>query len=135
MFADMMNLLFRLTKSKTLPIIWFTIILILLCLPGFTLPKSKLFSGIEIDKFVHIFLFGVLVLLWNAHYTQKNPGIQFLINTFFMIFLIITAWGISMEFVQYYFIPKRDFDIADIAADLVGSSLAYGLSNVYFLKK
>ena len=135
MFAVMMILLFRLTTRNTLPIIWFTLILILLCLPGFTLPKSALLSGIELDKFIHIFLFGVLVLLWNAHKKKKNPGIQFLINTFFMVFLLAAAWGILMEFVQYYFIPMRDFDVADIAADLIGSSLGYGFSNVYFLKK
>ena len=40
-----------------------------------------------------------------------------------------------MEFVQFYFIPNRDFDIADITADLLGSSLAYGFSDVYLLKK
>ena len=130
-----MILLLRLTKSKTLPVLWFTLILILLCIPGFTLPKSKLLSGIELDKFIHIILFFLLVLFWNAHYTQKNPGLQFLINTFFMIFLLTASWGILMEFVQFYFIPMRDFDVADIAADLVGCSLGYGFSNVYFLKK
>lgn len=135
MFAGMMTLLLRFTKSKTLPVVWLILILILLCIPGFTLPKSELLTGIEMDKFVHIFLFGMLVLFWNAHYAQKNPGIQFLINTFFMVFLLVAAWGIAMEFVQFYFIPNRDFDVADITADLIGSSLAYGFSNVYLLKK
>ena len=131
----MMTLLFRFTKSKTLPIVWLLMILVLLCIPGFALPKSEFLTGIDIDKFVHIFLFGILVLLWNTHYAQKNTGLQFMVNTFFMVFLLVAAWGIFMEFIQFYFIPNRDFDIADITADLIGSSLAYGFSNVYFLKK
>ena len=135
MFADMRTFLLRIAKRKTLPVLWFLMILILLCLPGFTLPKSQMLTGIEVDKFVHVFLFGILVFLWNAHYAQKNSDIQFLLNTFFTVYLLVAAWGIAMEFVQFYFIPMRDFDIADIAADLIGSSLAYGFSNVYLMKK
>jgi VanZ family protein len=44
------------------------------------------------------------------------------------------ALGIGMEFVQKYWIPFRDFDTEDIIADMIGAGLAYGVSNIYFLK-
>lgn len=48
-------------------------------------------------------------------------------------FLLITistiAYGIVMEFVQRDFIPNRSFDIWDIAADSIGSFIAFGWCN------
>ncbi len=43
-------------------------------------------------------------------------------------FIDATPWtslyGIGMEYVQKYFIPGRDFDLADIIADMIGAGLA-----------
>jgi VanZ family protein len=39
-----------------------------------------------------------------------------------------------MEYIQLYYIPGRSFDKGDIIADIVGASLAYGLSNIKLLK-
>lgn len=44
-------------------------------------------------------------------------------------FLLITvsaiAYGIVIEFIQRDFIPNRSFDVWDIAADIVGSIIAF----------
>ena len=36
----------------------------------------------------------------------------------FAILVIACLYGVATEFIQKYFIPNRDFDIYDIAADL-----------------
>jgi VanZ family protein len=33
-----------------------------------------------------------------------------------------------MEYVQKYFIPRRDFDVEDILADVIGSALGFIIS-------
>jgi VanZ family protein len=49
---------------------------------------------------------------------------------FFRIFIIASVFGTSTEFIQKY-IPLRDFDIADILADVVGAAIAYGIANIF----
>ncbi|HCT23548.1 MAG TPA: hypothetical protein DIW54_09535, partial [Chitinophagaceae bacterium] len=46
-------------------LIWFTILTILLIIPGSTLPKNPFFEALQIDKWVHIFLFAGLIILWT----------------------------------------------------------------------
>jgi VanZ family protein len=38
-----------------------------------------------------------------------------------------------MEYVQKYWIPGRDYDLADIIADMFGAGIGYGLSNLLLL--
>jgi VanZ family protein len=54
-----------------------------------------------------------------------------LLRLFFLVFILADIYGIGMEFMQKYYIPGRDFDEADIIADMIGASLAYGLSNLF----
>ena len=55
-----------------------------------------------------------------------------LLSLFFAVFILGVIYGIGSEYIQKYFIPLRDFDEADIIADMIGASLAYGLSNILF---
>ena len=78
-------------------------------------------------------LFGGFVFLWCFYYTNKGlPGNR-LVRIFFYAFVIACAYGIGMEYVQKYFIPMRDFDEADIIADIIGASLSYGICNIRLL--
>ncbi|PWT74750.1 MAG: hypothetical protein C5B59_10510 [Bacteroidetes bacterium] len=115
------------------PIVWTVIILILLALPGSMVPSEQGFSVPQFDKIVHICLFGGFVLLWNLYYSKKDISPRKKLRIFFTVFIIGAVYGIGMEYVQKYFIPKRDFDQGDIIADLVGASLAYGICNVTLL--
>ena len=38
--------------------------------------------------------------------------------------LTSTLLGVILEFVQYYFVPNRDFDVFDIVANATGSVVA-----------
>ena len=109
---------------------WSLIIFILLAMPGTMFPKEPGFSIPNLDKIVHIGLFGGFVLLWCLYYSSKKIPTRKLLRIFFFIFIIASAYGIGMEYVQKYFIPFRDFDTVDIISDLIGAGLGYGVSNI-----
>lgn len=113
-----------------IPILWTVIITILLTLPGSVLPNESKFQIPQFDKFVHIGMFGGFVCLWNL-YLSNRPLItpKRLLRLFFYVFLLACVFGVASEYVQKYFIPMRDYDEADIIADMIGAGLAYGLSN------
>lgn len=115
----------KVTNYK-LGIIWFIITTILLCFPGHQFPTFDLFDKIQLDKIVHIFIFFGLTTL----FILPSNSTHYLIIT-----LLSSFYGVLMEFIQKYFIPNRSFDIWDIAADIVGSFLAYILITKYVEKK
>ena len=117
------------------PVIWTLIIGILLALPGSMLPSETHFAIPQFDKIVHISLFGGFVFLWNLYLSVRPIPRAKLLRLFFLIFILAEAYGIGMEYVQKYFIPLRDFDEGDIIADIIGASLAYGISNILLVKE
>ena len=115
-------------------VLWLAIVTTLLCIPGTELPKIKWENKIFLDKWVHIFLFMVLVILWNKSYSGKK-GIQ--VNTrniFLQIMILGFLYGILMEVMQAYFILNRSFDLIDILADGAGCFIGYLISIKRFAK-
>lgn len=93
-------------------------------------------GDIQLDKWIHIFLFGImaLTLCWtvyknNHRHTTKNT------TWFIVAALICLAYGIIMEFVQKNYIPNRSFDNGDIIADAIGSFLGAGFGYYRYIKK
>ncbi len=117
-------------------ITWSLIIGVLCCMPGSMLPGETHFTIPQFDKLVHISMFGGFVFLWNL-YLSTRRGIRNdrLLRLFFLVFILGVAYGIGMEYMQKYYIPGRDYDEADIIADMLGAGLAYGLSNILLLQK
>ena len=111
------------------PIVWTLIIGILLSLPGKMLPQESNFSIPQFDKFVHLSMFGGFVVLWCLYLSKK--AYPALLVWFFVIYVLANAYGIGMEFIQKCCIPMRDFDEADIIADMIGAGLGYGFSNLF----
>ena len=127
----MLNFLARWSQQIWPALIWSTITLILLCLPGSVIPSHGLFSLPFIDKIVHLILFGGLVLLWSLHaYFHRQPNI-ITVRVSWTIVLLSFLFGVIMEFVQKNFIPNRSFDGGDIIADLVGSLFGYFVTQWY----
>jgi VanZ family protein len=115
-------------------IAWTIMIQVLLCLPGSALPKGGVFEIPQLDKIIHITLFGGLTFFWCYYYFLKGTAASRLKTIFFIFYLLAAADGIIMEFVQRDYIPNRSFDLADIIADMIGSSIAYGICNIKLLK-
>ena len=115
------------------PIIWTLIILILCCLPGKMLPSETGFRIPNFDKFVHMVLFGGFVVFWSLYMTRRSSEYRILLRAFFIFYIIANFFGYSMELAQKYWIPGRDYDLADVIADMAGAGIAYGLCNLLLL--
>ena len=115
-------------------LIWLLIITTLLCMPGTKFPKITWQDKIWLDKWIHVFLFMVLVVLWNKAYSGKKNIQNNTRKIFFQIMILGFLYGIAMELVQKYFIPFRSFDIGDILADGIGSFIGYLISVKRFVK-
>jgi VanZ family protein len=129
----MIGFLKKYFSALYLPILWTLTIGILMCIPGKMLPSEAGFSIPQFDKLVHIGLFGGFVFLWSLWLTKRVRDTAVLLRWFFVFYVIANVYGISMEYVQKYWIPGRDYDLADIIADMIGAGLAYGLVHLYLL--
>jgi len=107
-------------------------IFILLALPGNMLPNENHLTIPNLDKYVHIILFGTFVFLWSLYFAIKNEKKVFPIRKSLSILIIACLYGTAMEYVQKYFIPNRDFDIYDIAADVLGAVLGFLIVRLTF---
>ncbi|HEU4860438.1 MAG TPA: VanZ family protein [Chitinophagaceae bacterium] len=115
-------------------VIWVLIVTTLHCLPGSRLPKISWQDKIFLDKWIHFFLFLLLVFLWSRFYSNKRSiaGVK---KIFLTITILSMIYGIGMEVVQHYFIPFRSFAYEDIVADGLGSAAGYFISIKRFVKK
>lgn len=112
--------LYRILSHRFPALAWTLFIFILLSLPGKMLPNENHFSLPQLDKLIHIILFGSFVFLWSFYYSTRRKNFN-LNRTYFRITIIACLYGYAMELIQKYFIPNRDYDIRDIAADVIGA--------------
>lgn len=88
------------------------------------LPSEKHFSIPQLDKLVHIILFGSFVFLWSFYFSTKKTN-ENLRKRYLRITIVACIYGYAMELIQKYFIPNRDYDIYDIASDVAGAIIGY----------
>jgi len=112
---------------------WLLVVTILLCTPGSRLPKIGWSDKIWLDKWAHIFLFLVLVILWCRAYLKAELVIN-IKKIFITIWILSIVYGVGMEIVQHFFIPNRSFDFGDMIADIIGSVAGYLISLSRLLK-
>ena len=110
-------------KSFWPAIIWFILSTIAFCLPGSALPTNDWFGVIQLDKWIHVGLFSMMIFLWCLPLFHR-PHIN-LSQTKLILGIAIAffGYGIVMELIQNFFIPHRSFDFGDIAADALGCLL------------
>lgn len=118
----------RLIQSRWTAIGWTIIIFLLMIMPASNIPSQGLFRIPHLDKLVHIFLFGGFVWLWffSLNKNRKSPQPADILKK---VFLLSAFYGISMEFVQYFF-TARSFDIWDIVSDILGAGIAWGILSI-----
>ena len=125
----------NITIIKFLPgIAWFLLVLILICLPGKSIPQAGWLDFVDFDKFVHAGLFGGMVFLFCRPFRKADLGRDAKINLFIRIAMATCIWGITTEFIQKFFIPGRQFDLLDWAADSLGAIIAFFVSKKFFAK-
>lgn len=113
--------------KKFLPgIAWFFIVGILTLTPGSDIPKVGWLDKIKnFDKVVHAGLFGGLTFLFCLPYFNFPFSYYQKTNHFIRISLAAIIWGITIEFLQRFFVPGRSFDLADWIADSIGVLIAF----------
>jgi VanZ family protein len=97
-------------------------------MPGSDVPEIGWMDKIpNFDKLVHAGLFGGLTFLFCLPYFKSIFSHRKKINHFIRITFAVIIWGITVEFLQKYFIPGRDFELLDWAADSAGALIALWL--------
>jgi VanZ family protein len=125
----------KISLQKFLPgIAWFFIVLVLTCLPGKDIPKIDWLDKIYFDKWVHIGMFGGLVFLFCWPFYKSEFSSQQRIYYFIKIAIATSIWGLTIEFIQKYFIVGRSFDLLDWAADSFGALLAFLFCKKMFIR-
>jgi VanZ family protein len=115
---------------------WFFLVLILICLPGSSFPKTDdWLDKIFFDKWVHIGLFSILAFLLMRPFVNSSLPQKDILQTIFKIALSVSIWGLATEFIQKYFTFHRSFDLWDWAADTAGALLAFIVCKKMMKKK
>jgi VanZ like family len=104
--------------------VWLILSTIAFCLPGKALPDQDWFALIQLDKWIHIGLFSVMIVLWCLPFLVRRSAEQ-VGNLFIYISIGWFGYGVAMELIQHYFISNRSFDSGDIAADALGCLLGF----------
>lgn len=125
----------KISIKKFLPgIAWFFIVLIVTCLPGSDIPKVGWLDKIYFDKWVHIGMFGGLTFLFCWPFYKSHFSTQKRINYFIKIAIAASIWGLTIEFIQRFYIAGRSFDLLDWAADSLGALFALLFCSKKFIK-
>ena len=118
----------KIFRYKSVAITWFIVMCILFFLPGSDLPQANWLDAIYFDKWVHIGLFAMLTFLWRSAFDLDLNHYNWII-----LFTAI-LYGLSVEFIQRYWIPNRSFDLFDLLADTVGSLIGIAVWSVVYKK-
>ncbi len=112
-------------KSFWPAIVWLILSSIAFCLPGRLLPEENWFALIQLDKWIHVGIFSVMVFLWCLPLFHRPVFQLSLSKVFTGITIAIFGYGILMEFIQHFLISNRSFDWGDMAADAVGCLVGF----------
>lgn len=114
---------------------WIILILFLCTMPASAVPQSGFLDLLHMDKIVHFFLFGGTVLLLAYGYYRQKGRISTL--ALLCLALVVSLYGLGIEFIQKYFTANRSFEMWDVVADAAGAlcgALIFGLVGKRFLK-
>ena len=125
----------RLKVVKFLPaIIWFIISLVLFTISPPKLPDEEIFKIPHQDKIIHSIIFFLLVYLFCRPFKVIEMPKAKVASWFLSIALYGLVYGISVEFIQKYFVSNRSYEIWDIVADAIGCLIGYLYCSKYFIK-
>jgi glycopeptide antibiotics resistance protein len=114
--------------KKFIPaILWFLLVLFLICLPGQEFPEMDGWSAwlekIHFDKWVHAGMFGIMMILFSLPFKTSDLPETKKKSNYLIIAVLICIWGLATECIQLY-VPFRSFDLLDWAADSLGAVIA-----------
>lgn len=84
------------------------------------------------DKLLHLVGYGLLALLFCRAFNSSERWRNRRVALFILTVVSTTVYGVSDEWHQY-FVPGRCSEVADVAADFVGSVIGSGCF-LYYLR-
>lgn len=115
-------------------IIWFFLVLVLMCLPAADIPDVDMWlQKIYFDKWVHAGLFGVMAFSFIYPLTKIPLNQKTKRKLALKIVIGICLWGFVTELIQKYLLNDRSFDPLDWGADCLGAIIAYLFCKTKFL--
>ncbi len=106
------------TFSTQLYIGWVLFIALITLLPGYSIPGIIDWNFLELDKIIHMTVFGILTYVGGYTFSRKRT----IKSGILVSFIVAGFYGSSIELLQT-FIPQRGFDYADLTADVAGGFL------------
>ncbi|HEY0679964.1 MAG TPA: VanZ family protein [Chitinophagaceae bacterium] len=128
----MFSRLALISQKLYVPLGWTLLTQLLLSIPGSLFRGPGFFRIPHLDKIAHLILFGGLTFFWILFYYYRHGTEKK--SLAWMIILLVSLYGIAIEFFQFNFIPNRSFDIWDIVADICGAICGY-LATIWILKR
>lgn len=104
-------------------ILWAIFILVVCLMPGSSVPKYDLFSRLHADKLVHVFIFGVLLVLLMKGLLRQDNSNFLRQRALFTAFAVAVIYGAITELLQEFIASGREGDLGDLAANTIGAIL------------
>ena len=125
----------KISFKKFIPgIAWFFVVLYVMCLPGSDIPSVGWLTAIYFDKWVHVGVFALLVLLFCWPFYNSPFNTKQRLRYFIKIAIAAGIWGLTIEFIQKFFVAGRDYDLLDWAADSLGALIGFWFCRKKFSK-
>ena len=106
--------------------LWVAIILYLSFTPLTGWPKVGAFEKLYFDKLVHVAMYAILCFLLIRG-IFKQTGSRATVASIIAAVVFCSAMGTAIEFLQPQLTLYRQFEIADIVADLIGALAGFCL--------
>lgn len=105
-------------------IVWAIVILALSTTAGIQMPEV-VFSP---DKWGHFAAYGILA--WLVFMALKKSG-QYNSKSTVVAVVVVSLYGVALEFVQWAFFPNRFFEVWDMVANFSGALLYYLIDRIF----
>jgi len=111
--------------------LWAVFILILYGLPGHDFPDLSFWELLSFDKFIHAFMFAVLVLLLIVGFKKQYSFIGLRYDSIKIAVIVAFIYGSLLEFFQEILFVERYSDWLDFTANSAGCLL--GVAGFYLV--
>jgi VanZ family protein len=110
-------------ESNKWTLVWAAFIFVLHAIPGYDLPHISWLELLSFDKFVHVLLFFVFIILLARGFIRQDKFD--ILRSFPRICasLCSVSYGAVLELFQDLIFEQRTMDIYDFAADTLGCVL------------
>jgi len=115
---------------------WFIFVLIVTVIPGNYIPEvQNIWSLLQWDKLVHIFLFSIFSLFLINDFRKQNKSQLLQNNSVIFALLCGIVLGLTTELIQLSEVFHRNSNIYDFIADIIGTIIGIPMYYLIYKKK